>query len=75
MFGKNLLELKGPETLNGPVRITGHFYDESGASLFAIDENRWMGPIENWDIEIVGPRITIRRGPGDIALAIFTEPR
>ncbi|NOS72267.1 MAG: HNH endonuclease [Verrucomicrobia bacterium] len=75
MFGRNLLELKGAETPGGPVRISGWFYDGSDKLMSAVEDNCWKGPIENWDIETIGPRITIRRGPGDIALVLRTEAR
>jgi hypothetical protein len=43
--------------------------------MFALEDNCWEGPIANWDIETVGRRITIRRGPRDIALVLTTDPR
>ncbi|MEK6420044.1 MAG: hypothetical protein V4801_10585 [Burkholderia gladioli] len=39
-----------------------------------IRDNEMMIDIENWDVECVGPNITIRNGRGDIALALEMHP-
>ncbi len=75
IFGQTLLELKGAEEPGAPIQISGVFFDKEGNLIFSIENNCWQGEIENWDIETVGSRITIRRRLRDIALVIRTEPR
>lgn len=75
ILGEPLLTMKGAERSGGPVRITGVFYDRNGERIGALEDNCWKGPSKNWDIETVGQKITIRRGHGDIALVLRTEPR
>jgi hypothetical protein len=72
--GVELLSFKPPEAPHSPVRLSGRFADVTGATTLKIEDNVWSAGEDNWDVEIVGPRIIIRRGPGDIALAIRTVP-
>src|SRR3989344_2096438 len=75
MFGTPLLQIKPPEEVGAPIRISGTFYDSSGALVFSIDDNRWQAGTGVWDIETAGQRTTLRRGPRDIALVLRAEPR
>ena len=75
VFGQDLLVLRGSEAPGAPYRISGSFFHANGRLMFEVEENCWKGVTGNWDIEMSGPRITIRRGPGDIALVLRTEPR
>jgi len=74
IFGKPLLMIESPEELGTPFRISATFHDKSGNEIFRIVRNEWQGFASNWDIETQGPRIIIRRGPGQIALKMRTEP-
>lgn len=69
-----ILSIEPPEQPGAPYSISGEFYDDSGNLLFIIDRNEWVGSIENWDIETVGRTITIRKGPGKIALRMTALP-
>jgi len=73
-FGDPLLKIDTPEEDGGPFRLSGIFYNNVGEEIFKIVENEWQGSTENWDIEIVGPQITIRRATREIALQIRTDP-
>jgi hypothetical protein len=73
-LGEPLLILEPPEDVAGPLRLSGQFYDSKGQEIFKIVQNEWRGSVENWDIEVRGPRIIIRRAARDIALQIRTEP-
>ena|ERR1043165_2330171 len=57
-----------------PYRLSGFFSDNTGTTTLRIKENRWFVGADGWDIEVKGPRTTIRRGPRDIALALRVEP-
>jgi hypothetical protein len=56
------------------VLLSGVFVDTTGATRLIIVDNVWSAIDGNWDVEVVGPRITIRRGRGDIALKIKVMP-
>ncbi len=73
-FGESIFRVDAPEENGGPFRLSGVFCDEEGKEIFRIEQNEWYGNTENWDIEIVGRRLTIRRGKGQISLVIQTEP-
>lgn len=43
--------------------VSGVFYDNQGKELFRIVNNEWIGPIDVWDVEQVGCRLTIKNAP------------
>jgi len=45
-----------------------------GQECFRIIENEWQGLVGNWDIEIIGPVVTIRRDQRKIALKLRIDP-
>jgi hypothetical protein len=69
-----LLVIDPPEFFKGPYMISGKFYNETGKLLFEIVKNEWFGESNNWDIECVGSRITIRTNPRKIGLQISCMP-
>jgi hypothetical protein len=74
VFEMPLLKVEPPEVAGTPFRLSGLFYDESGKLILQILQNEWKGPISNWDIEVKGQRIIVRRAPGQIALQIRSDP-
>jgi hypothetical protein len=72
--GEPVLQIGQPETVGGPYLISGRFYDSDGNLLFSIDRNEWIGEPSSWDIECVGPRITVRRDHRAIALQLRAVP-
>jgi hypothetical protein len=73
--GKDLLRFNAPVEPNEPFTLTASFYDKEQAFIFGIVRNEWKGNVSSWDIETVGKTITIRCGPGNIALQITNIPR
>jgi hypothetical protein len=69
-----LLSIKPPEGPSRPYKLSGFFADSAGEITLKIDDNVWSVGADNWDIECVGPRVIIRRGPGDIVLTLLQEP-
>ncbi len=69
-----LIEVAPPEQEGAPFRLSAHFYDQTGKLTFSIVSNEWKGPIENWDIEHIGGRFTIRKKMGDIVLQFKCYP-
>lgn len=72
--GVDLLSVRPPERPGTPVLLSGFFADITGATTLKVVDNIWSAGDENWDVEVVGPLITIRRGPGDIALQLRVLP-
>ena len=72
--GISVLSVTNPEQAGEPYRLSGRFSDDCGAATLKIEENIWSVGADNWDVECEGPKITIRRGPGDIVLVLRSEP-
>lgn len=69
-----ILSIKPPEDVKQPYRLSGRFAGQSGEITLKIEDNVFSTGADNWDVECVGPRITIRNGPRDIALVLRSEP-
>jgi hypothetical protein len=74
IFGDDVLSIDPPEEPNGPFRLSAEFRDENGTQIFTIDQNNWQTPAENWDVEIVGPKISIRERERKISLCLVSVP-
>ncbi|KVN46810.1 hypothetical protein WT12_14590 [Burkholderia territorii] len=72
--GFPLLSLAPPLEAGQPVRLSGCFSDAEGQETLTIKDNEWFVGAGNWDVECVGPRITIRNAPGEISLVLRMEP-
>ncbi|ELK1314678.1 hypothetical protein QI814_003636 [Escherichia coli] len=55
---------------NSPVLLSGVFSDPAGRETLIISENEWSVDAGYWDVECIGPRITIRSSPGQIVLVL-----
>ena len=51
------------------------FTGELRCTLLHLVENEWIGSLHNWDIEIVGQRLTVRRERRDISLQLRLDHR
>lgn len=74
VYGDEILSIVPPEQKGEPFLINAFLNDRNGNLIFAIKSNEWVTPADNWDVEILGPRITIRRKLGDILLCLRSEP-
>ncbi|WP_125719313.1 hypothetical protein [Pseudoalteromonas rubra] len=74
VYGEPVLSVDPPEFKHGPFIINAYMSDREGNELLRIERNEWKSRSENWDVEVVGNRITIRKKLGDIALVIRSEP-
>jgi hypothetical protein len=70
---ETLLGVEKPETPGGPFRLSANF-EHSGQEFFRIEQNQWRTPTSNWDVEIKGQRIIIRRAKRDIILQLKSDP-
>jgi len=75
VFGQPIFGVDNPEKENTPFRINAIFCDKEGKESLVIKDNEFQILTQNWDAEIVGSKIIIRRGSGDIVLRLRTEPR
>ena len=69
-----LLSVSPPSVPGEPVLLSGFFADATGKVTLRIKDNVWAATSENWDVECVGSRITVRSGPGAISLVLRMEP-
>lgn len=68
--GRPILSVQPPKDDNSPMLLSGVFCDSIGRDSLTICENEWSVGTDNWDVECIGPRITIRSAPGKIALVL-----
>lgn len=57
-----------------PGSISATFTDDLGMPLLYLEENAWIGSLDNWDLVVTGPRLTIRRQEREIALQLRLDP-
>lgn len=72
---RSVLSIKPPEQENGPVRISAEFRNDKGEVTLSIVDNEWRACTDNWDVEVTGQKIIIRKDLRDIALTLRAEPR
>ena len=72
--GNEVLKINPPEEPGAPFRVNATFRNQAGEITLQIADNIWQVRTGNWDAVQEGPRITIRRGPGDIVLILRTMP-
>jgi hypothetical protein len=72
--GLDLIHVLPSERANEPGRISAVFTDGSGDEVLRLEENEWVGSLNNWDIEIVGRQITVRRKKGSVTLRLRLDP-
>ena len=70
---ESIFSIKKPEIEGAPFRINAFISDRYGNEILKIVDNEWITTTNNWDIEVVGQRITIRKRVGDISLVLRTE--
>lgn len=72
--GENIFSVAPPPKPGQPFMINAFFSDKNGSPILSIVENEWRPSTDNWDVEVVGGRITIRNAPRDLALVLRSEP-
>lgn len=68
-----ILSVKPSENPDGPMLLSGIFCNSIGQETLLIHENEWHAKTDNWDVECIGARITIRSAPGEFVLVIRME--
>jgi len=72
--GRNLLSITPPKEGSSFPTLNGVFCDHTGREIFQITDNVWEGPIDAWDIRVVGTEVTIKSEGGRTALAFRIRP-
>lgn len=68
--GRPLIWFDPPEVPGGRPQLSAYLCDIDGSNRFSINQNLLIVSTSNWDVEVSGPRLTIRRAKGDIALEL-----
>ena len=71
--GDNVFSLTKPDEAGAPLNLNAYVCDRDGTEILRIVDNEWRTPTTNWDVEIIGKRISIRKAQGDIALVFRAE--
>jgi hypothetical protein len=71
--GQDLIKVV-PGTNGNPGTISATFTDEEGREVLRLEENVWVGARGNWDVTVVGQRITVRRKRRAISLQLRLDP-
>lgn len=74
VYGDEILSIRPPDAPESPFLLNAFLCDSSGQEVLKIVDNEWQTHADNWDVEVVGSRISIRRGLGDIVLTLRAEP-
>jgi len=69
-----VLSLAPPEEGTSPFLLGALLRDDQGQVIMEIVDNEWRTPTTNWDTQILGQTIAIRRSRGDISLSLKAEP-
>jgi hypothetical protein len=74
VMGEDLLSIAPSEEPGGPIRVNAKLFDGDRIAL-EIEDNVLSIAQDNWDVEIEGPVLTIRRGLRDPSLVYRFLPR
>ena len=72
--GEDVFSIAPPLVSHGPFTVNASLYDKDGRQTIKIVRNEFQAVVSNWDVEIIGPRVTVRSGPGNFDLVIRMEP-
>lgn len=66
--GKTLLSVE--DTDDGMIALSGEFYNSKGELVLKIEKNECQASTGNWDVEVVGNKMTIREKAYHLALTV-----
>lgn len=72
--GEDVFSIAQPVVPHGPFTVNASLYDQGGRQTVKIVSNEFQAEVSNWDVEITGPRVTVRSAPGKFDLVIRMEP-
>lgn len=71
--GENILHFAEPQEAGAPISLNAFLADQDGHEVLRIVDNEWRTSSRNWDVEVIGNRISIRRDRGDISLVMRAD--
>lgn len=71
--GRDLIKMT-PGANGQPGAMSAVFTDSDGKEILWLENNEWIGALENWDIAVVGQRVTVRQQHRETALALKLDP-
>lgn len=72
--GEDVFSIAPPLIPHGPFSVNASLYDKDGRRTIKIANNEFQAEVSNWDVEVTGPRVTVRSAPGQFALVLRMEP-
>jgi hypothetical protein len=72
--GIPIIQIKPPTEENGYFLLSAIFNDNNGMNILKIIDNEWMSPSLNWDLTVVGRKLTIRESQRNIVLELTAYP-
>lgn len=74
VYGESIFSVRPPEVKGAPFLVNALMTDSEGNETLRIENNEWRSNSLNWDVEVVGKKIIIRKKQSDFALVLRTEP-
>lgn len=75
VLGTDLISVSPAETIDGPAQLNARFEDADGHVLLDIVRSELMVRSDNWDVEIVGPMLTIWDDKRRVVMELESKPR
>ena len=72
--GEDVLTISPPKDGAAFPTLNGIFCDRAAREIFRITDNVWEGPLEAWDVQISGAKLTIKADEHRPALALEIQP-
>lgn len=72
--GMPVVRIEEPDEAGGPYLISATFFDSKSTPALDIERNVWKVIAGQWDVTVEGGFLTVREGPGEIALMLRFVP-
>lgn len=73
VMGEDIFSISNPIEEGEPLLINAYLCDSDGREVLKIENNEWKTSSDNWDVEVVGKKISIRKSAGNIVLVFRAE--
>ena len=74
LFHIPLIKIAPPEVEGGPFLLSAMFCDSQGRISLEIENNEWTAQSTNWDVTVIGGKITIKENKGQTHLVLKVDP-
>lgn len=74
VMGEQVLTIEPPESNGGPYLLSGKLSDDTASELLIIDKNEWKVASTQWDCEVNGRTVKIRKKLRNILLSLEVMP-